>query len=102
MANDSPEIILGILFDVEAQKIDGTMLNTYGLVVAAFSVTNKANRSFGMPSLTLSSTNVDFLDGELRWKTYTIQAALPNTRRVELVGKKELQLQSLTQSMGPT
>ena len=25
---------------------------------------------------------------ELRWKTYTIEVALPTTRRVELVGKK--------------
>ena len=29
--------------DVEAQKIDGTMLDTFGMVVTAFSVTDKAN-----------------------------------------------------------
>ena len=39
--------------------------------------------------LTLSGADVDFLDRELRWKTYTIQEALPTTKRVELVGKKE-------------
>ena len=30
--------------DVGAQKIDGTTLDTYGVVVAAFSVTDKTNR----------------------------------------------------------
>ena len=29
--------------DVGAQKIDGTMLDTFGMVVVAFSVTDKAN-----------------------------------------------------------
>ena len=29
--------------DVEAQKIDGTTLDTYGLIVAVFSVEDKAN-----------------------------------------------------------
>ena len=39
--------------------------------------------------LTLSVVDIDFLDWELRWRTYTIQAALSTTRRVKLVGKKE-------------
>ena len=43
----------------------------------------------GMPFLTLSGADVDFSGRELRWKTYTIEEALPTTRRVELVGKKE-------------
>ena len=51
--------------DVETQKIDGTMLDTFRIVVVAFS-----NR-------------------ELRWKTYTTKETLPTTRRVELVGMKE-------------
>ena len=42
-----------------------------------------------MSFLTLSGADVDFLDRELRWRTYTTQAALPTTRRIELVGKKE-------------
>ena len=37
----------------------------------------------------MSGADIDFLDRELRWRTYTTQAALPTTRRVELVGKKE-------------
>ena len=43
----NPAAELGLLVrptDVVAQKIDGTTLDTYGMVVAAFSVTDKANR----------------------------------------------------------
>ena len=69
--------------DVGAQKIDGTMLDTYRMVIAAFLVMDKANRVrffketflvanispevvFGIPFLTLSGANVDFLDQKLR------------------------------------
>ena len=62
------------------------MLDTYGMVVAAFSVVNKANRvrfyeeSFMLANvspkvvlrmlfLTLSSADVDFLGWKLRWRT---------------------------------
>ena len=91
--------------DVGAQKIDGTTLDTHGMVVAAFSVLDKANRVrffeetflvanvspevvLGMPFLTLSNADVDFSSRDLRWRTYTTEEALPTTRRVELVGKK--------------
>ena len=92
--------------DVGVQKIDDTMLDTHGMVVAAFSVVDKANRVkffektflvanvspkvvLGMLFLTLSGVDVDFSGRELRWRTYIIEKALPTTRRVELVGKKE-------------
>ena len=82
------------------------MLNIFGIVVAAFSVTDKANQVrffeetflmanvspevvFGMPFLILSSADVDFLGQELRWKTCTTKKALPTTKRIELVGKKK-------------
>ena len=65
------------LTDVEAQKIDGTMLDTFRMVVLAFSVTDKANQVrffketflvanvspkvvLGMSFLTLSNADVDF------------------------------------------
>ena len=64
--------------DIRAQKINGTMLDTFGMVVTASSVTDKANhvRFFeetflvanvspevviGMPFLTLSGADVNFL-----------------------------------------
>ena len=66
------------LADVRSQKIDSNMLETYGMVVVAFSVENKANqiRIFEetflvanvspkvvlvIPFLTLSGADVDFL-----------------------------------------
>ena len=92
--------------DVGAQKIDGTTLDTHGMVVAVFLMENRANRVrffeetflmanvspevvLGMPFLTLSNADVDFSGRDLRWRTYTTEEALPTTRRVELVGKKE-------------
>ena len=68
------------------------------MVVAAFSVTDKANQvrffeetflvanvsldvTLEMPFLILGGANVDFLDRELRWRTYTTQKALPTTKR---------------------
>ena len=44
----------------------------------------------GMLFLTLSDADVDFLDWELWWRTYTTKEALPTIRRAELVGKKKL------------
>ena len=92
--------------DVGALKIDGTTLDTHGMVVTAFSVEDRANRVrffeetflvanvslevvLEMPFLTLSGADVDFSGRELRWRTYTTEEVLPTTRRVELVGKKE-------------
>ena len=94
------------LTDVGAQKIDGTMLDTFGMIVTAFSVTNKANRVkffeeiflvanislevvLEMPFLTLGSVDVDFLVWKLCWRIYTIKEAFPTPRHVELVDKKE-------------
>ena len=76
------------------------------MVVAAFSVKNKANRVrffeeiflvanispkvvFRMPFLTLSGADIDFSVRELRWRTYITEEVLPTTGCVKLVGKKE-------------
>ena len=72
--------------DIGAQKIDGIMLDTFEMVVVAFSVIDKANRVrffeetflvanvspevfLGMPFLTLSGANVDFFGRKLWWRT---------------------------------
>ena len=82
------------------------MLDTHGMVVVAFSVENKVNQVkffeetflvvnvslevvFGMLFFILSGADVDFLDRELRWRTYTAKKVLLTTRHVKLVGKKE-------------
>ena len=92
--------------DVGAQKINGTILNTHKIVVVVFSMVDKANRVrffeetflvanvspevvFEIPFLTLSGTDVDFSRQDLRWRNYTTKKALPTTRCIELVDKKE-------------
>ena len=42
-----------------------------------------------MPFLTLSNADIDFSVWELQWKIYTTKKALPTTKHVKLVGKKE-------------
>ena len=71
------------LMDVGAQKIEGTILDTYEMIVTAFLIMGKANQVrffettflvanvspevvFGMLFLTLSGVNIDFLVWELR------------------------------------
>ena len=94
------------LTDVEAQKIDGIMLDSFEMVVRVFSMTDKANwveffeETFlvtnvspkivlGILFLILSSADIDFLGCELWWRTYTIKKALSTSKRVELVDKKK-------------
>ncbi len=92
--------------NVGAQKIDGTTLETYGIVVSTFSVSDKDGRKrffeesflladvspdivLGMPFLTMSNSDVDFQARDLQWSSYTTGEVLSTTRRVELIGKKE-------------
>ena len=94
------------LTDIGSQKINDITLDTYGMVVAAFSVTDKVNQVrffeltflvaninpkviFGMFFLTLSGADIDSLGWELQWRTYTTKEVLLTTKRIELVGKKE-------------
>ncbi len=92
--------------NVGAQKIDGTTLETYGMGVSTFSVSDKDGRErffeesflladvkpdivLAMPFLTMSNADVDFQARDLQWRSYTTGEVLPTTRRVELIGKKE-------------
>ena len=92
--------------DVGAQKIDGSTLQTFGMALANFQVEDKLGRTrffqetflladisaevvLGMPFLTLSNADVQFVEKELTWRSYTTAEALPTTKRVELINKKE-------------
>ena len=92
--------------NVSTQKIDGTTLETYRMVIAVFSVSDQANKVrffkeiflvanvsldvvLEMLFLTLSGANINFPKRELWWRSYTIGEALPTTKQVELIGKKE-------------
>ena len=43
----------------------------------------------GVFFLILSDADVDFLERELWWRTYTIKKALSTTRRIKLIGRKK-------------
>ena len=92
--------------DIGAQKIDGSTFKTFGMVLASFQVEDKLGRIWffqetflladistevvlGMPFLTLSNADVQFVEKELTWRSYTTAEALPTTKRVELIDKKE-------------
>ena len=51
----------------------------------------------GIPFLTLSNADVQFVEKELTWKTYTTTKALPTTKRIELIDKKEFANAALNQ-----
>ena len=76
------------------------------MVLADFQVENKLGKArffqetfllanisaevvLGMPFLTLSNADVQFVEKELTWRSYTTAEALPTTKRVELINKKE-------------
>ena len=92
--------------NIGAQKIDGSALETFGMVIADFQVENKANRPrffqetflvantkfeviLGMPFLKISNADVSFGEGTLTWKTYTTNEALSTTKQVQIVDPKE-------------
>ena len=92
--------------NVGAQKIDRSHLDTFGIVIAGFSLQDKLGKVrffqetflvadtrmevvLGMPFLTVSSANLRFAEKELVWRAYSAVEALPTTQRVEIIGKKE-------------
>ena len=102
--------------DVGAQKIDGSTLETFGMVLASFQVEDKLGRTryfqetflladisvevvLGMPFLTLSNADIQFAEKELTWRSYTVAEALPTTKRVEIIDKKEFTKAALDENV---
>ena len=92
--------------NIGAQKIDGFTHKTFGMVLASFQVEDKLGRTWffqetflladisteiilSMLFLTLSNADVQFVEKELIWRSYTTAKALQTTKRVELIDKKE-------------
>ena len=92
--------------NIRNQKIDGSTLETFGTVLADFQIEDKLGRArffqktflladistevvLDMPFFTLSNTDVQFVEKKLTWRSYTTAKALPTTKRVELIDKKE-------------
>ena len=89
-----------------AQKIDGSTLKIFEIVLTSFQVEEKVRRvrffqktflltniSMGiilsMPFLMLSNANVQFVDIKLSWGFYITTKALPTTKQIELINKKK-------------
>ena len=92
--------------DIRAQKIDNLLLRTFRMVIAGFQVEDKLDRAhffqesflvanismkvvLGMPFLTFSNVDIQFAKKELTWRSYTVAEALPTTKWVDLIDKKE-------------
>ena len=82
--------------DVGAQKIDGLLLVTYGMIIATFQVIDKLGRArffqetflladtimeivLGIFFLTFSNADIQFAEKEITWRFYTTKEALPTT-----------------------
>ena len=92
--------------DIGAQKIDGSTLKSFGMVLASFQVEDKFGKArffqetfllanismevvLGMLFLTLSNADVQFIEKELIRRSYTTTKALPTTKWVELINKRK-------------
>ena len=92
--------------DIGAQKIDGSILEIFRIVLVDFQVEDKLGRVrffqetflladisaevvLGMPFLIFSNADVQFVEKKLTWRSYTTAKALPTTKRIELINKKE-------------
>ena len=60
----------------------------------------KSNNSLiGMPFLTLSNADIKFAQKELTWRSYTTAEALPTTKRVEIIDRKEFAKAALDENV---
>ena len=98
--------------NVVAQKIDGSALEIFAMVIANFQVEDKGGRPrffqeiflvadskfevvLGMPFLKISNANVAFDERILTWKLYNTHKALPIIKRVQLVDPKKFVIAAL-------
>lgn len=92
--------------NVRAPKIDLSSLKTFRIIIAIWQVSNKlyraqffqetillakTSRKMVLGMLFLSFTNIDnqIVEKELVWRTYIAIEALPTTRRVKRINKKD-------------
>ena len=103
--------------NVWAQKIDGSALETFGMVIADFQVEDKGGRPrffqktflvadtkfevvLGILFLKISNADIAFGKGTLTWKSYTTNKALPITEQVQLVDPKKFVIVALYSDSG--
>ena len=98
--------------NVGAQKIDGSALETFGMIIADFEVEDKTSRPrffqetflvadtkfemiLGMLFLKISNADMSFGERTLIWRTYTTNEALSTTKQVQIVDPKEFVIAAL-------
>ena len=98
--------------NIGAQKIDGSVLESFGMVIADFQVEDKASRPrffqktflvadtkfeviLGMFFLKISNANMSFGERTLMWRTYTTNETLPTTEQIQIVDKKKFVIAAL-------
>ena len=98
--------------DIKTEKIDGSTLETFEMVLADFQMKDKLGRArfiqeaflladisaevvLDMPFLTLSNANVQFVEKELIWRSYT---TISTIKWVELIDKKEFAKEALDEN----
>lgn len=91
---------------IMTQKINSSALETFGIVITDFQVEDKVNRFrffqetflvvdikfeiiLGMLFLKLSNLNVLFYKKTLTQRTYTTNKAIPITKQVEIINKRD-------------
>ena len=97
---------------VGVQKIDGSALEIFEMVIADFQVEDKGGRLrffqetflvadtkfkviLGIRFLKLSNADMSFSEKTLMWKLYTTNKALSTTKRVQLIDPKEFVIAAL-------
>ena len=92
--------------NIRAQKINGSTLKTFEMVLANSQVENTFGKArffqetfliadisaeivLGILFLTLSNADVQFVEKELTWRSYSAAEALSTIKWVELINKKE-------------
>ena len=103
--------------DVEAQKIDGSLLQTFGMVIIGFQVEDKLGKAWffqksfllaeisievglRMLFLTFNNANIQFAKKKLTWRSYTAAEALPTIKRIELIDKNVFAKTALDENFG--
>lgn len=100
--------------NIAAQKIDSLTLETYGIVIVGFLVQDRlekvrffektfllANTSIKVflriSFLILSDTNIWFVKKKLTWRNYITAKALPTTKKIEFIDKREFAIAAMNE-----
>lgn len=91
---------------IRVKKIDGPILDIFGIVIISFSIKNEQKKSRFLKKtfllsdisinialevlfITLSNVKIEFFDPNLYLKNYIVTKAFPKTKQVQLIVKKK-------------